>query len=360
MDMFSLGVLLFVMLTGCKPLPSAVCSKLAYDKLETADYPGLQMPQFKRLSADARDLVLSLMQRRPQHRPSARAAMSHAWLTEHTARWAERGVDLRYLALTPAAMSAALLKGPDVPARWSASRPPARRALERTARAAADAHPGPLPVCSAAVEPSGAGSAAGDAPSEAPASLRSGDFLSDAAAGPELSHAVRNVLGRLQSGEATPPRRTAPAAALDGKGVERVPCVVGKAVYAPAHATSSTPPALTRALPVVRLQDEQEEDVYRAASAPANAVARAAAPRPRASLVPEDESAAPEARVTLRVASSTSSKRTLSSEAPSAIALARGVGVCCGASFAPPCAGIRCACSAQRSAVSTLHPNLAG
>eukprot|EP00892_Ulva_mutabilis_P001085 jgi/Ulvmu1/10978/UM007_0157.1 len=126
MDMYSLGVLLFVMLTGCKPIPSAICTKLSYDRLETADYPGVKMQQFRRLSAPARELVLALMARRPADRPCAMAAMLHPWLHGHAERWRAAGVDLSELALPKSELQDAVRRAPRVDelvARARAQRP---------------------------------------------------------------------------------------------------------------------------------------------------------------------------------------------------------------------------------------------
>ena len=112
MDMYSLGVLLFVMLTGCKPIPSAICSKLAYDTMATTDYPGVKMTQFRRCSPAARDLVLALMQRRPGDRPNALNALGHTWLQQHARAWRERGYDLNYLSVGEPAMREVLTRAP--------------------------------------------------------------------------------------------------------------------------------------------------------------------------------------------------------------------------------------------------------
>ena len=112
MDMYSLGVLLFVMLTGCKPIPSAICSKLAYDTMPTSEYPGVKMSVFKKCSPAARDLVLSLMQRRPADRPNALNALGHTWLQHHARVWHDRGHDLSYLGVHERPLRAALTRVP--------------------------------------------------------------------------------------------------------------------------------------------------------------------------------------------------------------------------------------------------------
>ena len=74
MDMFSLGVLLFVMLTGHKPMKSEQARKLAYSKLEATEYPKMQSWGWKQLSQPARKLVLQLMERDPAQRITAAQA----------------------------------------------------------------------------------------------------------------------------------------------------------------------------------------------------------------------------------------------------------------------------------------------
>lgn len=138
MDMFSLGVLLFVMLTGCKPIPSAVCTKLCYDRMDTSEYPGVKMSQFRRLSAPARDLTLALMARRPASRPSAMAVLSHPWMTSHAERWYSEGVDLRDLAIPRADLAEVIRRNPRVDellARARAARPPPQVLAARAATA---------------------------------------------------------------------------------------------------------------------------------------------------------------------------------------------------------------------------------
>lgn len=145
MDMYSLGVLLFVMLTGCKPIPSAICTKLSYDRLETADYPGVKMQQFRRLSAPARELVLALMARRPADRPCAMATLAHPWVHTHAERWRAAGIDLSELALPAAELNDAVRRAPRVDelvARARAQRPlppsagSKARGADRSSRAA--------------------------------------------------------------------------------------------------------------------------------------------------------------------------------------------------------------------------------
>ena len=156
MDMFSLGVLLFVMLTGCKPIPSAICTKLCYDRMDTSEYPGVKMSQFRRLSAPARDLTLALMARRPASRPSAMAVLSHPWITSHVERWYSEGVDLRDLAIPRVDVADAVQRNPRVDellARARAARPPPHVAMARAATACGTGTTAPVPPTAAASAP---------------------------------------------------------------------------------------------------------------------------------------------------------------------------------------------------------------
>lgn len=76
MDMFSLGVLLFVMLTGHKPMKSEQARKLSYSSLQANEYPKMQSWGWKQLSQPAQKLVLQLMERNPAQRITAAQACS--------------------------------------------------------------------------------------------------------------------------------------------------------------------------------------------------------------------------------------------------------------------------------------------
>eukprot|EP00892_Ulva_mutabilis_P010378 jgi/Ulvmu1/7712/UM039_0018.1 len=80
MDMFSLGVLLFVMLTGHKPMKSEQARKLSYSTLEANEYLKMQSWGWKQLSQPARSLVLQLMERDPSKRMTAAQALKAEWI----------------------------------------------------------------------------------------------------------------------------------------------------------------------------------------------------------------------------------------------------------------------------------------
>lgn len=71
MDMYSLGVVLFVMLTGHKPMKSEEARTLAYSKYEADEYPKMDSWTWKRLSKQAQSLVLQLIERNPLKRLTA-------------------------------------------------------------------------------------------------------------------------------------------------------------------------------------------------------------------------------------------------------------------------------------------------
>ena len=79
MDIYSLGVLLFVMLTGHKPMKSEEARNLTYHKYEAYDYPKMSSWTWKRLSKSAQSLVLALMERNPLKRLSADEVRSMLW-----------------------------------------------------------------------------------------------------------------------------------------------------------------------------------------------------------------------------------------------------------------------------------------
>jgi serine/threonine protein kinase len=72
MDMFSLGVILFIMLTGHKPMTSEQAKNLAYSAFEAHEYPKMTAWTWKRLSSGAQSLVLRMLERDPLKRITAR------------------------------------------------------------------------------------------------------------------------------------------------------------------------------------------------------------------------------------------------------------------------------------------------
>jgi hypothetical protein len=80
MDVFSMGVLLFVMLVGRKPFNMSDCEGLGYAKLALADAPGLKDPRWLDLSPDAKDLLMGMLAYDPRRRLSAAGVLAHEWV----------------------------------------------------------------------------------------------------------------------------------------------------------------------------------------------------------------------------------------------------------------------------------------
>lgn len=71
MDVFALGVILFIMLTGQKPMKTEQAAKLSYCSLEADEYPRMASHSWTRLSTPAKDLVLRMLERTPAKRITA-------------------------------------------------------------------------------------------------------------------------------------------------------------------------------------------------------------------------------------------------------------------------------------------------
>ncbi|KAK9794940.1 hypothetical protein WJX73_003198 [Symbiochloris irregularis] len=80
MDIFSLGVVLFVMLVGRKPFSFKQCETLSYAETPLEDCPGLKDPRYLQLSDSAKDLLLCMMKYDPAARMTADQVMQHPWV----------------------------------------------------------------------------------------------------------------------------------------------------------------------------------------------------------------------------------------------------------------------------------------
>jgi serine/threonine protein kinase len=84
MDIFSLGVILFVVLTGRKPMSKGDATHLRYAHTNAWSYEGIRSPAYKGLSLSSKDLLLWMLDRDPTQRPTAEQVLQHAWLQTPT------------------------------------------------------------------------------------------------------------------------------------------------------------------------------------------------------------------------------------------------------------------------------------
>jgi serine/threonine protein kinase len=91
MDVYSLGVLLFIMLVGRKPYNLSQSERLDYATIPIKDAPGLKDPRWIELSPDAKHLILGMLQENPKKRLACNQVLSHEWITT------QGGMTLRHL-----------------------------------------------------------------------------------------------------------------------------------------------------------------------------------------------------------------------------------------------------------------------
>jgi hypothetical protein len=91
MDVYSLGVLLFVMLCGRKPWDPQQSHTLQYAAHPLSSAPGLADPRFTSLSPEAQQLLLALLADKPKERPTAAEVLRHPWVTSVTAAGEAKG-----------------------------------------------------------------------------------------------------------------------------------------------------------------------------------------------------------------------------------------------------------------------------
>ena len=90
MDVYSCGVLLFVLLVGRKPWDDDDSATLAYAVKRTADAPGLRDRRFRALSRDAQALLRWMLADLARERPTAAEVVAHPWLRRDPASAAAR------------------------------------------------------------------------------------------------------------------------------------------------------------------------------------------------------------------------------------------------------------------------------
>lgn len=91
MDVYGMGVLLFVMLVGRKPWDIQQCEKLQYHDIPLRDAPGLKDPRWIDLSPDAKHLLMGMLTPDPQARFTAEQILQHEWVET------EGGLTIRHL-----------------------------------------------------------------------------------------------------------------------------------------------------------------------------------------------------------------------------------------------------------------------
>ncbi|WPT10576.1 Calcium-dependent protein kinase 1 [Picochlorum sp. SENEW3] len=91
MDVFGMGVLLFVMLVGRKPWDLDQCEKLKYHTIPLKEAPGLRDPRWLDLSPDAKHLLIGMLQYDPEKRLTAKEVLRHEWIQT------EGGLTIRHL-----------------------------------------------------------------------------------------------------------------------------------------------------------------------------------------------------------------------------------------------------------------------
>lgn len=80
MDIYSCGVLLFIMLVGRKPFNFSQCQELEYALLSLSKAPGLLDPRWRALSPAAKDLLMGMLRFDPAKRLTAAQVLKHDWV----------------------------------------------------------------------------------------------------------------------------------------------------------------------------------------------------------------------------------------------------------------------------------------
>ena len=80
MDIYSLGVLLFVLLCGRKPWDAQTSHTLQYAVLDHSKAPGFKDARFTSLSPAAQELLKDMLANKGKQRPSAQQVLQHKWL----------------------------------------------------------------------------------------------------------------------------------------------------------------------------------------------------------------------------------------------------------------------------------------
>jgi len=103
MDIFALGVLLFIMLVGRKPFNINESENLKYVRMQLSDAPGLKDPRWLDLSPDAKSLIMGMLAYDPKRRLTAEQVLAHEWVASGGGRTTRKlGADVAMGAATVA------------------------------------------------------------------------------------------------------------------------------------------------------------------------------------------------------------------------------------------------------------------
>ena len=86
MDVFSMGVMLFILLVGRKPFNLEDSEKLRYATMGLSNAPGIKDPRWLDLSPDAKHLLMGMLTFDPGRRLTAEQVLGHEWMVTRGGR----------------------------------------------------------------------------------------------------------------------------------------------------------------------------------------------------------------------------------------------------------------------------------
>eukprot|EP00892_Ulva_mutabilis_P004565 jgi/Ulvmu1/2480/UM137_0006.1 len=82
LDMFALGVILYICIAGRRPMTPKQANTLTYSHYEASEYPNMETDElWQSANARVQSLVLQLLERDPSARITAQQALQHPWVT---------------------------------------------------------------------------------------------------------------------------------------------------------------------------------------------------------------------------------------------------------------------------------------